>query len=1002
MQKSWVKKGLVCGIIMLFVGASIGISPLVLSINREQNKTYNEDPKRSSPTFSPPSPPTLISPGYTYTPGEMIYTLLPTFYWTSVSNADYYGLYISKYPYGPSNLVFDSEVNYGHIYGTQFTLPTSYILPSNERFAWNMRSHNSEGWGGFSSSKFFQTPPVYTITFQTDPINGGTITFNTMPYSNGQVTYVFPMTFNIIANPASGYVFDHWTSTCGTVANPNSASTTVTISSSGTLKAWFKVYYSLTMNACSYGTTSPTSPGTYSYAAGSSVTITAYPASGYHFTGWSGTYAGSSNPYTFTINQNYVETANFNTQTQDDLTADSLELIQVIKNPDQLIINKNAVACINIISSFTNQINCDVKVTYNYGQTYVEKGPGNNGVPLRQGWNRVYVPGGPVIHQSGTPTGAWIAQNTGPWLIWTSTGNDNNIRAVVDCNNEISEVNENNNEIITSKPFFDSKNLRVMVVPVYFPDANPPVGNNEPFSVNILSQEEAVLGMFPVSQNHFKYFISKPMFYTGNPDRKNNVTFGTWLLNNVATKLIPIAKSFNFDRVAIVVHEDWFDKIPKMWGGIALGMNENHVIQEPIAILNNRIYETTVAHEIGHTYYLWHPQDVGPAIYACPRYDVRIRDYETLARTLMSYRDYLKNPPNLPKDTVWIDPNRYEDQIKIRPDSKWQQNVWIWNLFDQFKQPLEKKLPLNQNVILLGGIIYENGTVSPVEPWYNITVGEPNLYPNINGDYFIMLLDKNRNNLSRLGFNISFDSFYDDENGTSTPYHKDSTAFVFSIPFVNGIKFIELWDVNNTVVLSKMISSNAPTVQVISPNGGESFVIGEQFTIEWDAEDLDGNPLSFSVSYSMDGVEWSPIDWSLSESQYIWNTSGLSPSKNYMIRVMACDGINTGFDVSDGTFSLNYPSAILIGRISNLNESENYVTFNANLLFWLSFKPFSFKVYSSNEVIEVSKLYKGRLAEPFILGRFNAVVVSETSSSTVHPLRDRLKQLIAPAPQNDK
>jgi len=189
---------------------------------------------------SPPPPaPTLISPGSGSPPGSMIYTLLPTFYWTNVPNADYYGLYISKYPYGPSNLVFDSEVNYGPIYGTQFTLPISYILTSNERFAWNMRSHNSGGWGPFSSSLFFQTPPVYEITFQDDPTNGGTITFNTITYSHGQVTYVFPQNFNIVANPASGYVFDHWSSTCGTVANPNSASTTITVSSSGILKAWF-------------------------------------------------------------------------------------------------------------------------------------------------------------------------------------------------------------------------------------------------------------------------------------------------------------------------------------------------------------------------------------------------------------------------------------------------------------------------------------------------------------------------------------------------------------------------------------------------------------------------------------------------------------------------------------------------------------------------------------------------------------------------------------------
>jgi len=65
------------------------------------------------------------------------------------------------------------------------------------------------------------------------------------------------------------------------------------------------------MNACSHGTTSPTSPGMYTYNTGASVTIQAFPADGYHFTSWSGTYSGYENPYNFNINQDYLETANF-------------------------------------------------------------------------------------------------------------------------------------------------------------------------------------------------------------------------------------------------------------------------------------------------------------------------------------------------------------------------------------------------------------------------------------------------------------------------------------------------------------------------------------------------------------------------------------------------------------------------------------------------------------------------------------------------------------------
>ena len=104
-------------------------------------------------------------------------------------------------------------------------------------------------------------------------------------------------------------------------------------------------------------------------------------------------------------------------------------------------------------------------------------------------------------------------------------------------------------------------------------------------------------------------------------------------------------------------------------------------------------------------------------------------------------------------------------------------------------------------------------------------------------------------------------------------------------------------------------------------------------------------------------------------------------------------------DDSNGTFSLSYPSAILLGVINNINETENSVRFNANLLFWLSFKPFRFKFYSSNEVIEVSKPYQGRLAEPFILGQYNAIVLSDTTS-VYHPFRDLLLNSLHRNPKN--
>jgi uncharacterized repeat protein (TIGR02543 family) len=71
-------------------------------------------------------------------------------------------------------------------------------------------------------------------------------------------------------------------------------------------------YYTLTVNKigpAGSGTVTPAS-GT-SYASGTTVTLTASPASGYNFTGWSQDASGTTSTTTITMNSNKTVTANF-------------------------------------------------------------------------------------------------------------------------------------------------------------------------------------------------------------------------------------------------------------------------------------------------------------------------------------------------------------------------------------------------------------------------------------------------------------------------------------------------------------------------------------------------------------------------------------------------------------------------------------------------------------------------------------------------------------------
>jgi hypothetical protein len=143
---------------------------------------------------------------------------------------------------------------------------------------------------------------------------------------SGTVSVVPNVAQAITATPASGYTFTNWTVTSGTatIANSNSAATTVTISTNAAIRANFtQTTVNLTVSNNGNGTTTPS--GTVAVVPNVAQAITATPASGYTFANWtvtSGT-ATIANPNsattTVTIAANATIRANF-TQTTVNLT----------------------------------------------------------------------------------------------------------------------------------------------------------------------------------------------------------------------------------------------------------------------------------------------------------------------------------------------------------------------------------------------------------------------------------------------------------------------------------------------------------------------------------------------------------------------------------------------------------------------------------------------------------------------------------------------------------
>ncbi len=154
---------------------------------------------------------------------------------------------------------------------------------------------------------------TYTLTMQTS--SGGTTSPSPGTYNHSSGTVV-----NVEALPNSGFQFDYWE---GSVADPNSSTTTVTMNSNKTVTAHFRCIQhtlTLTVEPAGTGTTSP-APGDTSVCEGEQVSVTATPAEGYEFVDWSGNVANPNNATT-TIEMNGDEavTANFQAVSPSDYT----------------------------------------------------------------------------------------------------------------------------------------------------------------------------------------------------------------------------------------------------------------------------------------------------------------------------------------------------------------------------------------------------------------------------------------------------------------------------------------------------------------------------------------------------------------------------------------------------------------------------------------------------------------------------------------------------------
>jgi uncharacterized protein YkwD/methionine-rich copper-binding protein CopC len=145
-----------------------------------------------------------------------------------------------------------------------------------------------------------------------------------------------------------------------------------------------------------------------------------------------------------------------------------------------------------------------------------------------------------------------------------------------------------------------------------------------------------------------------------------------------------------------------------------------------------------------------------------------------------------------------------------------------------------------------------------------------------------------------------------DVGGDSDASGTSESAYSLILPRPDNMKRIVLYDKNGTKLNERIASENAPTVTVTAPNGGETIQNdAEKLTVTWDANDVDGDTLTYAIDYSLDGgSNWKPLVSGYDQKSIEIDVALLAGTSQAKFRVIADDSFNSGSDESDAVFTV--------------------------------------------------------------------------------------------------
>jgi Tol biopolymer transport system component len=459
------------------------------------------------------------------------------------------------------------------------------------------------------------------------------------------------------------------------------------------------------------------------------------------------------------------------------------------------------------------------------------------------------------------------------------------LAVMLDPGNEIAESDEANNRGERRHPVLETEPRKLLVVPIVMEGETLPTCDQVRAVAN--GGEAFMDAAFPVSPEELDVDVD-----CSAPLRLPQERFAPppW---EVFEALERKAWVSDYDEVVGVPRNGWFEDFvvgPD-------GTRSRAIAQAPYdSMLDTSIVESRhvagwiLAHEWAHNEG-WVPEDDGRADPAHPMHlDAQAPGYWVRRGEQMSgKRDFMYfEAEGVTGDPLfrWIGKDTWDYLLDAFSDD----SSFLTGAGDGEPEP----------VLALSGLIQDDGSVQS-GPWYALTA-EPDIALGANGELVLAYLDASGNELARTGIEVSREASEADGAGAS-----DSQAGAFSamVPDVPGTQTYSLRR-GDEVVLERHRSASAPSVRVTAPNGGEKAKAGRPLTVSWEASDGDGDPLTYSVSLSLDGgASWRPLGEETTATAMTVHVAREHVTSQALVKVTATDGLNSGEDRSDAVFTID-------------------------------------------------------------------------------------------------